>query len=352
MTQAVGRRGRSRVRNWVIVPIGMVLVACLTACGLLGGGSSSDTDTTGRLELSKITVAMLPTVETTPLQIAVDGGFFTRRGLTVDLRTVNNGNLAVTALKSDATIAFASYTPIILARATGVLDVKIITDNSFAKPRTAMLMVAKNSAIRESRDLEHRKIAVSAKNTLSDLMVKSALFDNGVKFETVEWVEMPIPAMPAALTGGTVDAGMMVEPFITGGGQESGITELLDLGVGALQELPFTCFATLDENLKKYPRTMAAFLDGLHDGIQVATSDRSKIEQSLVKNKIAPNSQVAQLINLVGFNLTTDRKRARRDAELMQRFAVLPKDSPLDVVDAMVVPTTNDVSAGPTRASN
>lgn len=214
----------SRQRTGRLTAVCLILSFCLAACGLLDGGSSSETDTTGQLELSKITVAVLPTVETTPLQIAIDEGFFRRRGLTVELKILPNGNLAVSALAKEAQVAFASYTPVISAKASGAFDVKIIADNSFAQPRTAMLMVAKGSSIREPKDLEHKKIAVSAKGTLSDLMVKSALSEKGVHYDTVSWVEKPIPDIPAALTRGDVDAGMMVEPFITAGGQDSGVT--------------------------------------------------------------------------------------------------------------------------------
>lgn len=115
-----------------------------------------------------------------------------------------------------------------------------------------------------------------------------------------------------------------------------------------MHELPFTCYAALAETLTKYPKTIEAFRSGLHEGIALATTDRPKVENALVKYKLARDAQVAKLINLVGFNRSTDPQRARRDAELMAKFGLLK--GPLDFVNDMVVPRADDPAVS-TRGS-
>lgn len=146
--------------------------------------------------------------------------------------------------------------------------------------KTAVIMTGSHSQLSSIKDLAGKTVAVTARGTLADLMVKSAFATNGGDPSTLERAEMPFTDMTAALGRGQVDAATMVEPFVTAAQKSTGATILADLATGPLNDLPFTAYAGTAKFVDANPKTVQAFQKAMQRATNDA-ADRTKIEPPL-----------------------------------------------------------------------
>ncbi|MFD1044718.1 ABC transporter substrate-binding protein [Kibdelosporangium lantanae] len=297
------------------LPLAAVLFL-LCGCSLLGGGNDDASATDGRVEKPKIKVAVLPTVETAPLQLAIKNGYFRDAGLEVDVQIAPSGQRTVEGLLGgDFDISYSTYPAFFQAQAKGVGDLKLVTDNSSAAPNTATLMVPKGSPVKSMSDLSDKTIAVTAKGTLADLMVKDTMATNLANWRSVDWREMPFPDMQAALASGKVDAAMVVEPFVTAIGEATGASVLKDLAVGPLNDFPFTGYGATKKFVNENPRTVAVFQRGMERAANEAQDNRANIEPLLPEFAKVDKSMVT-IVHLPGFRTKLDANRLHRVVDL------------------------------------
>ncbi|ONI75027.1 hypothetical protein ALI144C_40380 [Actinosynnema sp. ALI-1.44] len=317
------------------------------ACGavlalslLVGGcsaisGQSGETASSGPLEKSRINVAILPTVEIAPLELAIRNGYFAADGLEVKVTIAGSGQQTVEGMvNGQYDIVYSTYPPLLLAQSKNIADVKLIAANSAAAPGTAMLVVGKSSTLKTAADVAGKKVAVTAKGTLAELMVRSTLATRNVRPETVTFVEMPFPDMPTALDRGTVDAAMMVEPFVTAAQRSVGATPLLDLATGSLTDLPFTGFGATSAFVSANPKTVAAFQRGIGRAAD-ESADRAKIEP-LLADVAKIDREVAARTKLPLFRTALDPAAIQRVSRLMTEFGLLKQE--LDVKPMLLAP--------------
>jgi NitT/TauT family transport system substrate-binding protein len=305
-----------------LILIAVLLASTLTGCGLLGD-NKADTGSNSQVERSTITVAVLPTVEIAPLQLGIRNGYFKDLGLEVKVEVATSGQATVTGMiNGQYDIVYSTYPPIIAAQAKKVADLKLVADNSFAAPKTAVIVTGSHSTLSSIKDLAGKTVAVTARGTLADLMVKSAFATNGGDPSTLKWSEMPFTDMTAALDRGQVDAAMLVEPFVTAAQKSTGATILADLATGPLNDLPFTAYAGTAKFVNTNPKTVQAFQKAMQRATNDA-ADRTKIEP-LLPQYAKVDQQTAALTNLPGFRSTLDATRIQRVADLMTQFGVLP----------------------------
>ncbi|RSM73017.1 ABC transporter substrate-binding protein [Kibdelosporangium aridum] len=318
----------------VLSAVFAVAALLVSGCSAITGESSGSAPS-GPLEKSRINVAILPTVEIAPLQLAIRSGFFREEGLDVNVTIAGSGQQTVEGMvNGQYDIVYSTYPPLILAHAKRIADVKIVSGNSYAAPRTAMLMKSKSSQLKTAADVAGKKVAVTAKGTLAELMVRSAIATQKVDDKSITFVEMPFPDMPTALDQGRVDAAMMVEPFVTAAERSVGASPLLDLASGPLNDLPFTGFGATSAFVNAHPKTVEAFQRGLGRAID-ASSDRTKIEP-LLPESAKIDKDVAAQTRLPVFRANLDPMLIQRVVQLMTDFGLLKE--PIDVAPLLLKP--------------
>ena len=80
---------------------------------------------------------------------------------------------------------------------------------------SSMLVVAKDSPIRAARDMIGKSIGVPTLVGMTTALLRAWLPANGVPLDTVKLVEIPQGAVVPALQSGTLDVGLLSEPFVT-----------------------------------------------------------------------------------------------------------------------------------------
>ncbi|PXY31001.1 ABC transporter substrate-binding protein [Prauserella muralis] len=317
-----GSRRRARLAT-VIASIG--LLATVSGCGLLSGeDDSSSSEGNGSVEKSDITVATLPAIDVAPLHLAVKNGYFKEEGLNVKIDQAASGQAALTKLISgDADITFSSYVPFLVAQNKGAADIKFVADAVSTTPDSIQIVTMPNSSVKNVKQLQGKKVAVSALNTISDAMVKSVMKTNGLDPNSVNFVPVSFPDMAATLSRGDVDAALMIEPFLTQASSSTGTVPLVDAATGPTKDFPLAGYGALTKFTEENPETVAAFQRAMKKATDEA-QDRSKVEK-MVTEYSKVEADTAALLKLPKFQSTLDAARIQRVADLMTEFGIIPE---------------------------
>ncbi|NED99077.1 ABC transporter substrate-binding protein [Phytoactinopolyspora halotolerans] len=183
-----------------------------------GETEGSDDDGGADEQMRSVTVGALPIVPTTALQLGIDQGFFTEHGIDVTLELGQGGAALLPAVVAgEIDFVVGQPLPLMLARDQG-LDLRVVTGFSASKPEGDDIngvFSAEGSDIQSAADLAGQRVAVNTLNGAGDVTIREAVRQDGGDAESVQFVELPFPNMPAALQQGDVDAVWIPEPFVT-----------------------------------------------------------------------------------------------------------------------------------------
>lgn len=302
-----------------------------TAMGCRGSGSPGDP--VAKPEQTTVTVAVGPIVDLAPIHVGLARRYFSREGLTLELRNFDSEVAAAEALASGGIdVAAGNYAAFFATRAAGV-DLRIVGEASTATPGSVTVVAPPGSAIRGPADLAGKKIGVPALHGTPRLIVDAALKTAGADPATVRYVAVALPDMGAALSDGSIDAAYLVEPFVTLFGRELGARPVLDPVSGPTAGFPLHGYAVTGRFADANPHTVAAFQRGLAMTQQAAT--RQAVED-VVSSFTSIDADTAALMAMVDFPTTVNPRRLQRVADLMLAEGLL--DRTLLVSDFTIVP--------------
>jgi NitT/TauT family transport system substrate-binding protein len=159
----------------------------------------------------------LPANVAAAAMFGIDGGFFKKNGLDVDVQYFNNGATITSAILSGSLdIGLVDIISVASAHVHGLPVVYLAPAmiNSEKIP-TYGIIVRGDSTIREPKDLSGKIVAVNGLKNVSQIPIAAWIDKNGGDSTTVKWVEIGIPVMGATLERGTVDAISPNEPFFS-----------------------------------------------------------------------------------------------------------------------------------------
>jgi NitT/TauT family transport system substrate-binding protein len=320
----------------------LLALATVAGCSALGSDSSSSSNqgssgTPGAPEKAKIKVAVLPTMDTVPLHLAIESGFFAKEGLEVTPVTAASGADTVAKLVSgEVDFAFSSWTPLFIAKSKGAADIKLVADATSSAAGYAVVATLPNSPIQSVKDLAGKRIAITARFTISHLLVQAHLKAAGIDPDNgVQYAEMAFPQMTQALQAGQVDAVFLVEPFIQAAVKQANVRQVFDTSTAPTADLPLTGYGATTNFVNGNKRTVEAFQRALKKATDLAHGDRSKVEPLL--EKIAKvDAATSKKTVLADFVSSLDPTRIQRVVDLMVEFKALEKR--IDVNDMIVRP--------------
>jgi NitT/TauT family transport system substrate-binding protein len=148
---------------------------------------------------------------------AKDLGWFEQAGLDVAITPLSNGGALVAAvIAGSLDIGLSAVGPVAQGAVKG-LGVKIIAPAgmSLSTAPTDVTMVALDSPIKTAADLTGKTIAVNGLGNVLMYATQAWIDKNGGNSKTVKWLELPFPAMGAALAAHRVDAATLAEPYVS-----------------------------------------------------------------------------------------------------------------------------------------
>ncbi|SKA87878.1 NitT/TauT family transport system substrate-binding protein [Caloramator quimbayensis] len=165
----------------------------------------------GKKTMQELTIGVLPDVDSIPLIIAQQQGYFEKEGIKVNVqhfKSAKDRDSAFQAGKLDGAVSD------VLAAAfakEGGFDVKItsMTNGSYK------LLINKNLGISKIEDLKGKSIAIS-KNTIIEYSCDMMLKEANVSSEDVKKIVVPqIPVRLEMLQNGKIDSAVLPDPLST-----------------------------------------------------------------------------------------------------------------------------------------
>jgi NitT/TauT family transport system substrate-binding protein len=299
-------------------------------CGIFAGTShqSADSPKDG-VEKSDITIGVDPSIGMAPLYVALDQGYFSAEGLDVQLVPLGNaGEKLDGLLAGDVDFTFANYPAIVRAqqKAKGKAKIKIVADAVAAKPDSSAVVINKDSPYRDPDDLEGKTIGVPARGGMAELAVKSGMRAGRADPSGVDWQVMTFAEMLPKLQGGELDAAYLEEPYLTVAQAQLGVWTVFQPTVGRLDGIGLSGYAALEKTTQAYPNTVAAFQRAVLKAHRVATTpEGQKALNGALISKLRIDPEIAAVLHLPAYPLTTDPTRLQRVPDLMREFGIINK---------------------------
>jgi NitT/TauT family transport system substrate-binding protein len=195
----------------------------ITVVGAAGCGSSdsegSGASSSDGSKTTQVKVGIIPIVDVAPLYLGEKKGFFSSRGIELEMVSAQGGAAIIPGVVSEQfQFGFSNTTSLMIAQVKGV-PVKSVANGAASNGKVGAdvtgVAVKKNSSIKSAKDLAGQTVAVNTLQNIGDTTVRESVRQAGGDPSKVEFVEIPFDQMPAALDDGRVDAAWMGEPATT-----------------------------------------------------------------------------------------------------------------------------------------
>jgi|SRR5579875_44974 NitT/TauT family transport system substrate-binding protein len=190
----------------------LLLSAALFSCGVIPAATPAQAQAPAVINLIQ-----LPADNSAEVYYAQDLGFFKEAGLDVRITSMTNSGAIIAALAGGAgDIGNTVIGSAAQAREKGIRVRFIAPAGLYVDSApTSALVVPKDSPVKSAADLKGKTIAVSGLNDLTYYATRAWIDKNGGNSAASKYVELPFPAMAAALQQHRIDAAYTIEPFLT-----------------------------------------------------------------------------------------------------------------------------------------
>jgi NitT/TauT family transport system substrate-binding protein len=266
-------------------------------------------------------------VDTAPMYVAMDRGFFKAVGLELETVPMAGGAVIVQGVTSgDLQIGWTNVISLYQAHVEG-FDFKIIAGgatNVKGTNDTHALLVAKGSPARGARDLEGKSVAVNTLNNIVHLMAMAWLDKNGASSAKVKFVEVPFPQMEAALVAGKIDAASVQEPFVSAAMAKDVARVLGHPWSDVAGRFLIASWFASEKWLQKNRQTAQAFVTALNRGIDAIAADPKGTRDAIVKwTGLSP--ELAGKIALPVYDKIVSEKDLQTTIDLTRQYKLIPR---------------------------
>jgi NitT/TauT family transport system substrate-binding protein len=263
-----------------LIAAGAVAVLCLsTGCGA-DRGPSTDKSTGA----DNVTVGIIPIIDTAPIYLGAEQGFFTKRGINLKLQPAQGGAVIVPGVVSgQLQFGFSNVTSLLVARSKR-LPLKVVAAGNYTTGKAGAdfgaVVVAANSRLRTAADLAGRTVAVNNLNNIGDTTVRESVRKAGGDPSKIKFVEISFPDASAAVRAGRVDAAWIVEPFLSAA-RAQGARPLAWNLVDTDQNLMVAAYFTTEQLAAGQPDLLARFRDGVNESLTYAQQHPDQVRRIL-----------------------------------------------------------------------
>lgn len=321
------------MKHSIKLAVASLAVLTLTACssGSPSGGAAEESGAANGA-LDKITVGVIPIVDTAPIWLGDKQGFFADEGLDLEIETATGGSAIVPGIQSGSyDFAFSNFISVMVANDKG-LDMKFVANGisttGDTKSDVGSVIVKADSKISSPKDLAGKKVSVNNLSNIGDTTIKSIVKADGGDPSSVEFVEVPFPDAPAALENGIVDAAWILEPF-----------QSVALGSGAKMlsanfaefdpELDVAGYFTSTEYAEKNPEVTEKFTRAMNKSLDYAQENPDAVRDIVGTYTKIDDAGRAEMV-LPRFRSEFNREAAQKLGDAAQSFGTLSKPVDLD----------------------
>lgn len=304
----------------------------LSACGSGSpsspGGSGPASDSAGGGAGTPITVGVIPIVDTAPIYLGKEKGFFAEEGLELDIQGTTGGAAAVPGVTSGSfDFAFGNLISVMVAKDKG-LDLKFVANGASTTGEEGKdfggVVVPAGSPIKSAKDLAGKTVSVNNLSNIGDITIKSVIEKDGGDPSTVKFVEMAFPDAPAALANKQVDAAWILDPFLSKAVSEGG-TVISWNYVEMSPELDIAGYFTKAETIKDKPELVDKFTKAMNKSLEYAQDNPEEVRKIVgTYTKIDEASRAA--ITLPRFRTEFDKDAFKTLGAAATKYGTLSKE--------------------------
>jgi NitT/TauT family transport system substrate-binding protein len=318
-------------KTWPFPVIAACAALAVAACG--GGGSAppsgGDSSGGGPTTLNVQETAGVPSAF---VAFGKSKGFFDKQKLKINLQSSQGGATTVPALVSGKIQVAGSNVVSLLIAASKGLPVEAIAPGTSAHGQGqkdfGALMVAKDSPVRDVKDLAGKTVAVNTLNNIAEVVVKASLQKAGVDPEQVKLREIDFPEMEPALAKGDVDAAFLIEPFVSTARKAgdrivdySYVTTEPNLQVGA--------YAVSRKFAEENPDAVKRYRAAVGETATYLMDHQSEFRAFLAKQAKTPPA-LAKTMELPTFTTKLNTASMQKTAGLVQQFGLVKDEVKVD----------------------
>lgn len=276
-----------------------------------------------RAQATTLKVGVIPVDVAANVFYAQDLGLFAKAGLDVQTQPMTSGPVLAQAVAGGAIdIGISNVATIAAAHVRG-LSFRFVAPAAVVIPGpkpTDVVMVLKDSPLGPGTAMNGAKIAINGLKDLQEIEARGWVDRFGGDSKTVQFVEVPFPAMGGALEQKRVDVIFPTEPFSTAD-QDVGkvIGDAFD-GVGP-RFLLLGWFAT-ESWVGAHPDLAAKFASAVHDASAWANGHRPESAQMLAAHTRV-TADVADKMVRATYGLTLDPAMLAPVLNLALRYGLL-----------------------------
>ncbi len=179
--------------------------------------------------LTTIRIGALASEPTGAIFYAQDQGFLARHGLTVNINMANSGAAVASAMVAgDLDIGETDVITLAVAHDRGLPFVYIAPGELHSNAHPTLALVMRDGDVKLGKDFNGKTMACNVSRGFGSLITNVWIDNNGGDSRTVKWVELPFPALSAALRRGTIDGYCAPDPFVDIGVAAGGHLVLLE----------------------------------------------------------------------------------------------------------------------------
>ncbi|MEU4215816.1 ABC transporter substrate-binding protein [Actinoplanes sp. NPDC026623] len=323
------QRSAGAVRPRHLPALLLAVSAALLAGACSDGSGDGSTSASGTTEVK---VGVIPIVDVAPIYLGLKQGFFAAEGLEVTLETAQGGAAIVPGVVSGQyQFGFSNTTSLLLAESKG-LPLKAVSSGvaSTGTPGKdfGAVIVKADSPIRTAADLAGKRVAVNTLKNINTTTINKVVRDAGADPSTIKYVELAFPDIVPAIAKGDVDAGQVVEPFLTiATGQ--GDRQVVSNYAGTDPDLTVAMYFTSQSYAAQNPKAVSGFTAAMAKSMAYATAHPDEARAALTTyTKIDP--KVQQDLILPRWPATVDRDSVQLLADLAKQDGLITEQPDLD----------------------
>ncbi len=253
-------------------------------CSTTGGGSPTGDATDGGGALTTVHLGAIPVADIGAVVAGQEQGFFKEQGLNINIEYGSGGAALIPALlNGQYDIIFAGTVSALQAIEQGI-PLRGIAPVGYSSGvhghDTAGVLVKSGSPIKSAKDLEGKTIALNAVKGYSEVLTRQAVINDGGDPSKVNYIEMALPDMLAALDAGQVDAIGPSEPFLTMG-EQAGDSLIVSLPVDVDPQFLNGDYIVTEDTLKNKPDLITKFDAALKDSFAYVTANPDKMREAI-----------------------------------------------------------------------
>ncbi|MBF4993532.1 ABC transporter substrate-binding protein [Arthrobacter gandavensis] len=318
-------------------PVLLAAAAALTlsACG--GGSLSGNESTTGTEDTSGLTtlsVGIMPIVDTAPIWLGREQGFFEAEGLDLDIQTTTGGAAAVPGVVSgDFDFAFGNVVSVMVANDKG-LDIELVSNGNSTTGDTSSdfgaVVVPAGSDIQTAADLAGKTVSVNNLSNIGDTTIRKLVENAGGDHESIKFVEVAFPDAPAAVESGQVDAAWILDPFLTQT-VEDGARVIAYNFAETHPSLDISGYFTTSAYIEENPETVEKFTRAMKKSLEYAQENPDAV-RDIVGTYTKIDEEMRAKMVLPAFHADFDREGLAILGEAAASYGTLSKAPDLDAM--------------------